>query len=277
MRNGQLIDPPPTLRVAALADIHCRATAAGSFQDLFSQISERADVLLICGDLTDRGLPEEGQVLAKEIRAALKVPVVAVLGNHDYESSRQEELRAVLCEAGIEVLDGEAHEVAGVGFAGVAGFIGGFGARTLQPWGEETIKRVVHQTVEEALKLESALAKLRTPQRLVLLHYSPVRSTLEGEPPEIYPFLGSSRLEEPLSRFPVAAVFHGHAHAGSPEGRTARDVPVYNVAIPVLARYYPGRSPFRVIEVPRHFEPARTNGSHPEREEAYTVLKDTDR
>jgi Icc-related predicted phosphoesterase len=148
------------------------------------------------------------------------------------------------------VLDGDAREIAGVGFVGVKGFAGGFGSHALGPWGEETIKRFVHEALDEALKLETALARLRTAQRVALLHYSPIRATVEGEPLEILAFLGSSRLEEPLSRYPVDAVFHGHAHRGQLEGRTSGDVPVYNVAMPLLTAHFPGQPPIRFTEIP---------------------------
>lgn len=237
------------VRLAAVGDIHCTKTSQGALQPLFSQISESADVLLLCGDLTDYGLPEEAHVLAKELTTAVKIPVVAVLGNHDFESGNQNEVRQILCDAGINVLDGEACEFYGVGFAGVKGFAGGFGRWALGAWGEESIKRFVHEAIEEALKLETALARLDTPQRIAVLHYSPIKATVEGEPAEIFPFLGTSRLEEPLNRYPVTAVFHGHAHGGSPEGRTSSDIPVYNVAMPLLRRYFPDHPPFRLLEV----------------------------
>jgi Icc-related predicted phosphoesterase len=244
---------PPTakvVRVAAVADLHCaKAMAAGTFQPLFSQVAERADVLAIAGDLTDYGLPEEARLLVRELTVT-KVPVVAVFGNHDYESERADEIKQILTEAGVTLLDGDSAEILGVGFAGVKGFAGGFGERALQSWGEPILKRFVREAVDEALKLEGALARLRTPQRIALMHYSPIRSTVECEAPEITPFLGSSRLEDPLNRYPVYAVFHGHAHRGSPEGRTATGVPVYNVALPLLRRRYPEQPPFRVIEVP---------------------------
>lgn len=238
------------VRVAAVADLHCaKAMAAGTFQSLFSQVAERAHVLALAGDLTDYGLPEEARLLVRELAVA-KVPVVAVFGNHDYESERQDEVKQILTEAGVSVLDGDSVEIHGVGFAGVKGFAGGFGERALQSWGEPILKRFVREAVDEALKLEGALARLRTPHRIALLHYSPVRSTVECEAPEITPFLGSSRLEDPINRYPVFAVLHGHAHRGSPEGRTATGVPVYNVALPLLRRRYPDQPPFRVIEVP---------------------------
>jgi Icc-related predicted phosphoesterase len=248
------------VRVAAVADLHCaKAMAAGTFQPLFAQVAERADVLALPGDLTDYGLPDEARLLVRELSVA-RVPVVAVFGNHDYESERHEEVKQILTEGGVIVLDGDSCEIHGVGFAGVKGFAGGFGERALQSWGEPILKRFVREAVDEALKLESALARLRTPQRIALMHYSPIRSTVECEAPEITPFLGSSRLEDPLNRYPVFAVFHGHAHRGTPEGRTATGVPVYNVALPLLRRCWPERLPFRVIEVPVQ-PPADTAGA----------------
>ena len=147
-------------------------------------------------------------------------------------------------------LDGTSYEMDGVGFAGVKGFAGGFGRRALGAWGEKIIKDFVHEAINESLKLEAALARLRTPQKIGVLHYSPIQETVNGEPPEIIAFLGSSRLEEPLDRYRANAVFHGHAHRGSLEGRTKGNAPVYNVAMPVLATAFPDKLPFRVIEVP---------------------------
>ncbi len=239
-----------TLRIAAVADIHVKKTSAGTLQPLFASMNESADVLLLCGDLTDFGTAEEGKVLAKEITSALRIPVIAVLGNHDVESGMEHELIAILGDAGVVVLDGTSHEVHGVGFAGVKGFAGGFGRRALGAWGEKIIKDFVHEAINESLKLEAALARLRTPQKIGVLHYSPIQATVNGEPPEIIAFLGSSRLEEPLDRYRVNAVFHGHAHRGSPEGRTKANAPVYNVAMPVLATAFPDKPPFRVIEIP---------------------------
>ncbi|MGH7826404.1 MAG: metallophosphoesterase family protein [Candidatus Binatia bacterium] len=238
-----------TIRLAAVGDLHCTKNSRGTLQSLFSQITQSADILLLCGDLVDYGQLEEAEVLAKEL-AGVKIPMLAVLGNHEYESQQQGEIQSILSNAGVVVLDGDAYEVQGIGFAGVKGFGGGFGEKALQPWGEESIKKFVHEAVTESLKLESALAKLRTPQRIALLHYSPIQATVEGEPAEIFPFLGSSRLEEPLNRYPVTAVFHGHAHSGSLEGCTKSKVPVYNVAMKLLQRRFPDRPPFRLVEIP---------------------------
>jgi Icc-related predicted phosphoesterase len=238
-----------SLRIAALGDVHYGTGSQGAMQPLFAEIGQRADVLLLCGDFTNHGLPDEARLLARDLAAA-KIPVLAVLGNHEYESGKEAEVSQILADSGARVLDGEACEVQGVGFVGIKGFGGGFGERALQAWGEGIVKQFVHEAVNEALKLESALARLHTPQRVVLLHYSPVAATVEGEPREIYPFLGSSRLEEPLTHYPVAAVFHGHAHHGRPEGATRSGVPVYNVALPVLQRAFPDRPPFRLLELP---------------------------
>src|SRR5215813_543213 len=210
-----VVNPPAmaetVVRLAALADLHCTRTSHGAFQPLFARIAESADLLLLAGDLTDYGLPEEARVLAKEM-TALRIPVAAVLGNHDVESGKAAEVSAILAEAGLHVLDGDACELLGIGIAGVKGFGGGFGKRALGPWGETIIKQFVREAVDEALKLEAALARLRTSHLVALLHYSPVQETVEGEPLEIFPFLGSSRLEEPISRYPVSLILHGHAH-----------------------------------------------------------------
>jgi Icc-related predicted phosphoesterase len=238
-----------TVRIAAVSDIHVGTkTPAGAFHTLFAQIADSADVLVACGDLTDYGLPEEARILAREL-ATLRVPIIAVLGNHDFESSQEGEVRRILADAGVILLDGESHETHGVGFAGIKGFCGGFGRGVLGAWGEPAVKQFAHEAVAESLKLESALARLRMPQRIAVLHYAPVRATVEGEPLEIFPYLGCSRHEEPLLRYPVTAVFHGHAHNGSPEGATQNGIPVYNVAMPLLKKLHPDRPPFRVIEV----------------------------
>ena len=238
------------LRIAAVADLHVKKTGQASLQPLFAAASEEADVLLFCGDLTDYGLVEEAKILAKDITAFLRIPSIGVLGNHDFESGKAEEVVKIIAGAGVTMLDGGSHEIEGVGFAGIKGFGGGFGRRQLNAWGEDIIKKFVHETIEEALKLEMALARLRTPQKIAVLHYAPIHATVAGEPADINPFLGSSRLEEPIDRYRCNAVFHGHAHRGSLEGRTKGNVPVYNVAMPLLAAHFEERQPFRVIEVP---------------------------
>jgi Icc-related predicted phosphoesterase len=236
------------VRIAAIGDLHCTKSSQGVFQPLFARVSESADVLLMAGDLTDYGLPDEAKILAREL-SGLRIPVAAVLGNHDIESGKDVEVRQILSDAGVVILDGDACELRGIGIAGAKGFGGGFGQRALGPWGETIIKQFVREAVDEALKLEAALARLRTTHLVALLHYSPVQRTVEGEPLEIYPFLGSSRLEEPIGRYPVSLVVHGHAHRGSLEGATKTGVPVYNVAMPLLTRTYTDKLPFRVFEV----------------------------
>jgi Icc-related predicted phosphoesterase len=238
------------VRIAAVADLHFGRTGHGPpLRSLFSDVLERADILALCGDLTDTGEPEEARALTRALSAAT-IPTVAVLGNHDCESGKTTELTHILCDAGVHVLDGTTCEIHGVGFAGVKGFAGGFGRGALGPWGEALIKLFVQEALNEALRLETALARLRSERRVVLLHYSPIEGTVIGEPKEIYPYLGSSRLEEPLSRYPVDAVFHGHAHHGTAEGRTKNDVPVFNVSLSLLQRTMPDGPPFRILELP---------------------------
>jgi Icc-related predicted phosphoesterase len=248
------------LRIAAVADVHCTKKSFDVTRDLLSAMAKNADVVLLGGDLCDTGTVAEAEVLARAV-APLNVPVIAVFGNHDYECGKAEEVEAILSEAGVTILDGKACEIEGVGFAGVKGFAGGFGERALQGWGEPSIKSFVREAVEEALKLESALATLRTEKRVALLHYAPIVDTVMGEPPEIYPFLGSSRLEEPLNRYSVAAVFHGHAHRGTIQGVTQAGVPVYNVARPLLLRSDPRATPYRVFEIDRQETRRNSNGA----------------
>jgi len=236
------------IRVAAVGDLHCTKASVGAFSPWLSTVNDRADILLLCGDLTDYGTAEETAVLIKEL-SVVRIPILAVLGNHDHESGQAEAVAKALGESGVKVLCGDTAEVMGVGFVGTKGFAGGFGSYTLGHWGEASVKRFVQEGIDEALKLEAGLARLRTEHRVVLLHYSPVRDTVEGEPVEIHPFLGCSRLEEPLLRYPVSAVFHGHAHRGQLEGQTSKGSPVYNVAAPLLMRSYPDRAPYRIVEL----------------------------
>jgi Icc-related predicted phosphoesterase len=221
-RNG-------TLRVAAIGDLHVKEDGSSSFRELFAEISRDADALVLTGDLTDLGKPAEAEMLAEDLRACA-IPVIAVLGNHDYECGCVDEVTRILKQAGVRLLDGQATEVEGVGFVGVKGFIGGFGRRMLGSFGEPTIKAMVGESMSEAMRLENAMRQVRTPRAVVVLHYAPIVETVEGEPLEIFPFLGSSRLAETIDRFKVSAVVHGHAHRGRYEGRTPGGAPVYNVA-----------------------------------------------
>ena len=236
------------MRIAAVADLHVSRTSNG-YVDLIRSASREADVLLLPGDLTDYGLPEEAEILMAEIEEHAEVPVVAVLGNHDFEGGKTEEVHDVLTAGGVLLLDGDACEIDGVGFAGVKGFAGGFGRGSLQPWGEAIIKRFVDEAIAEATKLEAALRRLKSDRRVALLHYAPIEATVEGEPREIFPFLGSSRLAEVLDRYPVDFVVHGHAHRGAPEGRTEKGIPVYNVSLPVLREREPDGPGYRILEL----------------------------
>jgi len=246
---------PTHVRFAAVGDLHVDKDSVGKLRGFFAQAAEAADALLLCGDLTDYGTADEARILVEEL-GSVAIPVVAVLGNHDFESGTPEVVCEALTKAGVRVLDGTACEIEGVGIAGAKGFAGGFGRGSLGAWGEPAIKLFVQEALNETTKLESALAKLRTRRRIALLHYAPVVGTVQGEPVEIFPFLGSSRLEEPLLRYSVDAVFHGHAHRGTPEARTVNGIPVFNVAKPLLQRTRPDAPPFFLYEVPRDSEPA---------------------
>jgi Icc-related predicted phosphoesterase len=236
------------LRIAAVGDLHYKRGQSGIARDLLGPLHDEADVLLLCGDLADRGLPEEARALADELASSVRIPMLGVLGNHDFEAGQEQEVTDILRSAGVILLDGECHEVGGIGFVGVKGFGGGFGRHALEPWGEPPVKQFVAAAVDEAMKLESALARLHTATKVVLLHYAPIAATVNGEAAEILPFLGSSRLEEPLDRYGVAAVFHGHAHNGTARGETRGGVAVYNVALPLLRRALPAR-PVRIVEI----------------------------
>lgn len=212
-----------------MGDLHVREDNVESYRELFGQISKEADVLVLTGDLTDLGRPREAELLAQDIKAC-SIPVVGVLGNHDYEYGAPEEVTRILRDAGMHVLDGQSVEIDGVGFVGVKGFPGGFGRRMLGFFGEPAIKQFVNEAMNETLRLENAMRQVRAERSVVILHYAPVTDTIESEPLEIYPFLGSSRLAETIDRFKISAVVHGHAHRGRFEGRTPGGQPVYNVA-----------------------------------------------
>jgi len=239
-------------RIAAVGDIHVRESDKGKWVEFFREVSKSADVLLICGDLTDTGDEAEAEVLSEELRSC-SVPVVGVLGNHDFEKGRHKLIRQIVHKENVHILDGEAVVIGDVGFAGVKGFGGGFDNHMLSMFGEGAMKAFVQEAVDEALRLDRALARLdaeyKVDKKIVLMHYAPIRETIIGEPEPIFPFLGSSRLAEPLGRRNVLAAFHGHAHVGSLEGRTpSGGVPVFNVSKPLLlkAGY---KCPFYVLEV----------------------------
>lgn len=239
------------MRIAAIADIHVRETDKGKWVDLFREASKQADVLLICGDLTNTGDEAEAAVLKEELKTCA-IPVIAVLGNHDHEKGRHKTIRQLIQSDNVHILDGEAIAIGNVGFAGIKGFGGGFDNYMLSMFGEAAMKAFVQEAVNDALSLDRALARLdqqyENLKKIALLHYSPIQETVKGEPEPIYPFLGSSRLAEPLIRRQVTAVFHGHAHAGHLEGSLPGGIRVFNVAKPVLMKAaYP--SPFYLLEV----------------------------
>lgn len=233
------------LKVAALADLHVKADDAAPYRELFAEISAVADVLVLAGDLTDLGQPREAEILAADLRACA-IPVVAVLGNHDYECGQVDQVAQILRDAGVHLLEGQSVEIAGVAFVGVKGFAGGFGRFMLGSFGEPAIKAMVAESVNEAMQLENAMRKVRSERTLVVLHYAPVVGTIQGEPIEIFPFLGSSRLAETIDRFHVSAIVHGHAHRGTYESRTPAGTPVYNVAHHVDK---PTNRPYTLLEL----------------------------
>ena len=239
------------VKIAAVGDVHVKESDKGRWVACFKEVSKQADVLLICGDLTDTGDEGEAQILAEELKAC-SIPVVGVLGNHDYEKGRHKLIRQIMQNEGMHVLDGEAVVIEGVGFAGVKGFGGGFDQHMLSMFGEGAMKAFVQEAVDEALHLDRALARLDQEnegiKKIAVMHYAPIRKTVEGEAEAIFPFLGSSRLAEPLTRRQVVAAFHGHAHIGTLEGEAAGGVKVFNVAKPILlkAGY---QNPFFLFEV----------------------------
>lgn len=244
---GMEAGPRKTLRVAAVGDLHVNDQSSGNYRELFERVSDDADVLCLCGDLTNYGKTTEVENLLADLRAC-RIPIVGVLGNHEHECGQPDEVARMLTDAGVKMLNGQAYEIEGVGFAGGKGFVGGFGRYMLSSFGEASIKTFVQAAVEDANLLENSIRMLRTERSVVLLHYSPVVDTVMGEPPEIHAFLGSSRLAETIDRYDnVSLVVHGHAHRGAPEGATHRGVPVYNVALPVLRGL--GETPYRVFEV----------------------------
>ncbi len=226
------------MRIAAIGDLHFKAQGNEELISIIDRIEKEADLVVLAGDLTDSGLPEEMEALLGRFKA-ISLPVVAVLGNHDHEHDRADDLKCMMIEAGIQVLDGSTCQVGEVGFAGTKGFCGGFGERLIQPFGERMIKQFVQASIEESTRLGTGLAELTTPHKIAVLHYSPVRETLNGESPEIYPFLGTSWLGDVLDRNGADFAVHGHAHNGSPEGFTSRKVPVYNVSRFVRSRIGP--------------------------------------
>ncbi|WP_160069864.1 metallophosphoesterase family protein [Sphingobacterium bovisgrunnientis] len=226
-------------KIAAMADIHTKITDKGILRNAFEEINKNADVLVICGDLTDTGDEEEAQILGEGLEV-LRIPVIGVLGNHDYEKGRQKVIKQILSEHKMTILDGESIVVQDVAFAGVKGFGGGFEHYMLSLFGEDMMKQFVHEAVNESLQLDRALTRLEQEcpdlPKVVLMHYAPIKDTIIGEPEQLFPFLGSSHLAEPLARRQVSLAFHGHAHAGTHKGQTTSKIPIYNVSLPVLRK-----------------------------------------
>lgn len=231
------------VRVALSGDLHFDGTPGTALQRFFDAVAREADILALVGDLTTHGEPDQMAGFVEQMKD-FELPVVTVLGNHDWEAEKVDECTAILRERGVHVLDGTNMVIEGVGFAGVKGFGGGFGRGSLGPFGEPLYKQFVQAAVDESLKLERALRTLDAPTRIALLHYAPIQETLAGEPEVIFPFLGSSRLLTPIETYGADVVCHGHAHIGSPEGRTPSGIPVLNVAAGLLERET-GR-PFRI-------------------------------
>jgi Icc-related predicted phosphoesterase len=243
------------IKIAALADLHVHESSLGQYKELFAEISEKADMVLLCGDLTDLGLPKEAEVLAEQLRT-FRIPIIAVLGNHDYESEQVEEVATILKSATVNLLEGTDYlfEKNGqqYGITGVKGFGGGFLPYMWSRFGEVEQKAFYDALAHEIQALENGLNRLRHLEKghcLVMMHFSPIRATLNGEIPELYPFLGSTRLEEVIDRYEnIAAVFHGHSHFGSPEGKTLKGIPVFNVAYPLMQRV-DAKQPYKIFEL----------------------------
>lgn len=221
------------MNIAVVGDIHVGTSSHSPVSSIIETASQSCDILLLAGDLTEQGLTEEAELVAKDLSSS-PVPVVAVLGNHDYEAGKEKEITQILSQANVTILDGTYFVYRDVGIAGVKGFGGGFGKHMVSLWGESPFKTFVKESINEALKLERALSQLPTQKKVALLHYSPIEGTIEGEPKEIYPFLGTSRLEDPIDRYGVSVVFHGHAHAGTHKGTTSSKIPVFNTALHLM-------------------------------------------
>ncbi len=234
------------MKIAAIGDFHCRIDSEGMIRKLLAGVEQAADVLVMAGDLTNRGRPKEMERLLDELRA-VSIPKIAVVGNHDHESDHTDLLVQMMEAKDICVLDSSTCEIDGIGFVGTKGFCGGFADRRLKVFGEKSLKTFIQTSIEEAIRLENALSELETERKVAILRYAPVKETLAGEDPELFAFLGTSRLADALERFGVDVIFHGHAHHGAPAGKTATEIPVYNVARFVMEKE--SSRPYRVYEI----------------------------
>lgn len=235
------------MKIAATADVHVRAGDAGRLRDLIQSAARDADVLVIGGDLTDLGQLDQAETLLEHLDAS-PIPVIVTLGNHDHECGNAAELTRLLMESTVHLLDRSSVVIDGVGFSGVKGFCGGFDRSAANAFGEDLFKDWVTEGVLDANALARELRGLGTDRRVAVLHYAPLRATVEGEPPEIHAFLGTSHLARALDEGAATVAFHGHAHNGSFEGETPGGVPVFNVALPVLAQAG-FKQPYHLVEV----------------------------
>src|SRR5262245_6437040 len=224
------------VRIAAIGDVHYDGTTTGSLVESFTAAARAADILVLCGDLTTHGRVEQMRGFVEQLKG-VDIPIVAVLGNHDHEAGEVEACSAILKERGVHLLNGDHVIIEGIGFVGTKGFCGGFGRGALAPFGEPEIKQFVQVALDEAIKLENGLRNLSAAVKVVVLHYAPILDTVRGEPEQILPFLGSSRLLQPIETIGADVIFHGHAHHGSLEGSTPAGIPVFNVAYPLLRQH----------------------------------------
>ena len=235
------------MRIAAVADLHFTPQNYDPLREPFGRLKDEADVLIVAGDLTNYGTTQEMESLLNNL-VRVRIPTIAVIGNHECESGQEADLMKMMTAAGIKVLDGTAYERDDVGFAGTKGFPGGFGRGALTYFGEKQVKAFVQAAIDEAVKLERALMQLRAPKTVVVVHYAPIADTVQGEHPEIFPYLGTSRLGEVIDRHGADLVVHGHAHHGRPDGKTTSGIPVHNVAVRLNLQGTPS-TPCRIFEL----------------------------
>jgi Icc-related predicted phosphoesterase len=247
------------VRIAAVGDLHYDGSVPGSLVETFGMANRAADVLVLCGDLTTHGRADQMRSFVDELKG-VDIPIVGVLGNHDHEAGEIEACSALLRARGVHLLDGDHVIIEGIGFVGTKGFCGGFGRGALAPFGEPEIKQFVQVALNEAIKLENALRNVAAEVRVVILHYAPVLETVQGEPEAILPFLGSSRLLQPIETIGADVVFHGHAHHGSLQGKTPGGIPVYNAAQPLLRQNNLGFATWSTIAPERRAREVRHAG-----------------
>jgi Icc-related predicted phosphoesterase len=234
------------MKIAAIGDLHCEQNSQGKIRKLIQPVEDKADVLVLAGDLTNSGRIEEMEVLLEELNG-FTLPIIAVMGNHDHEAGQVELLEKMMASRGICVLQSTSCRIGEAGFVGTKGFCGGFGEYRIQPFGERAIKKFVQASVDEVLNMEAALEQLDGMHKVGVVHYAPIKATLVGESPELYPFLGTSLLESAFDRKRVDVIFHGHAHHGALQGHTRGGIPVFNVS--QFARALTGETPYLIYEL----------------------------